>query len=434
MSGIIDEKRGIFNRLSVFTSLKEIELKGLNQFNSISSINNDKDPIPFLLDLSTTLVGGDGLEEKLGQLFTNFISNYNTNIKNILSDNFVNFKSDKQLPTNFINQGITIPISLIDDLNNLKTEKTSPIGELIYNDNTINLLTKLKNSIIIPNTVINYNNIDIIYNEDNESINIKPTTNTSINQFINTFINGISEINKKEFVTDILNTIFGLKSVLQNKTINELNSENEIDIIIDKLINEEETIEFNDDDILKINRQSDELIKGVNQIDFGCGIIDNVLTIEQLNTIANNVNDSFDPFYVGNEFINIFNNTLNPNNDPSNVSKLKDSFIKRLINNIKNRLLKDVLFSPDKKLLFIIFNYLQDDSLNIGNITNKIDYINNNKNIVNCLIKDVKSDITEFIFNLVKTEILEVTKPALNKIITEKINNYRIILKSLTSI
>lgn len=434
MGGIIDDKRGIFNRLSVFTSLKEIELKGVNNFDSISSINNDKDPIPFLLDLSTTLVGGDGLEEKLGQLFTNFIDKYNESSKDILKSNFVNFKSEKALSNDFISNGINIPVKSLDDLNNLKTEKQTPLGQLLYDNNTDNLLTKLKDSIIIPNSVISYNNLNIVYNEDNESINIKPKNNTTIGNFIDQNINGLSDINKKEFVTDILNIIFGLKSVLQNKTINELNKETEIDILINKINNEEEVLELTDEDIKSINQISEELIKGVNQIDFGCGIIDNVLTIEQLNDIANNVNTSKDPYFVGNQFVNIFNNTLNPNNDPSNKTKLKDSFIKKIINEIKNRLLKDLLFSPEKKLLFILFNYINDEDFDLSNLDNKVNYINNNKNIVNCVVKEIKSEITEFIFDLIKTEILEITKPALNKIITEKINNYRIILNSLISI
>ena len=198
MISTINDKKDIFNKLSVFTSLKEIELKPNNLFNSISSIDNNKDSVPFLLDLSTSLVGSDGLQNKFGLLFTQFIEKYNISSKNILKKEFLNFNTDNQLPTDFVNNGIDIPISLLDDFNNLKTTKTDPIGELIYDDDTDNFLTKLKNSIISPLTTISYNNINIIYNELNQTVNIKPTSSVNIGSFIETYINGKTNLNTKK--------------------------------------------------------------------------------------------------------------------------------------------------------------------------------------------------------------------------------------------
>lgn len=430
MDSIIDNKKGIFNRLSVFTSLKEIELKPINNFNSISSINNDKDPLPFLLDLSTSLVGTDGLQDKLGLLFSDFIEIYNTKSKEILKNTFLDFNQNLSLPTSFVNNGINIPLNLIDDENNLKTPKIDPIGELIYNDEQPNLLTKLKDVIITPNNNINFGNILLNYNEIDDTINIKPINNQNVGNFLLEYINNFTGINKKEFTTKILDNIYGLKSKLQNKTLSELNNENTIDSIINKLINESEII-LSDFDKEQISILSDEIYKGVNQIDFGCGVINNELTIENLTDIANKINDSENPNEIGNLFVNIFDDSLDESSNESNKTNLKESFLKRIINLVKFNLLKDLLFSPEKKLLFIMSNSFENK--NILNL-NSIGYINQNKNICDCLVKDIGSDINEYIFNLVKTEILEITKPALRKIITEKINNYKLILSSLISI
>lgn len=430
MNSIVDDKKGIFNKLSVFTSLKEIELKPLNGFNSISSINNNKDPLPFLLDLSTSLVGTDGLQDKLGLLFTQFIDLYNQKSKEIIKSNLLDYNQNELLPSDFLSNGFDIPVTSIDDFNNLRTPKSDPIGELVYDETNENLQTKLREAITTPNVDVIFGNINIVYNEFNDSFNIKPINSNTIGDFIDIFINSFSGINVKEFVTDILDKIYGTKSKSQNKTLNELNKENTIDVLLDKIINDDELV-LTDSDNIKINNESDEIYKGLNQIDFGCGVINNILTIEDLTEIANKVNESSNPNEVGNLFTDLFINSLDENTNESNITNLKDSFFKKILNLIKTRLLKDLLFSPEKKILFILFNLFENQT--IFNL-NSLDYLKINKNIVDCLVKDIISDINEFIFNLVKTEIIEITKPALRKIITEKINNYKLILTSLTTI
>jgi hypothetical protein len=429
MSSIINAKKDIFTKLSVFSSLKEIQLKPNNSFNSISSVNNSKDIVPFLLDLSTSLVGSDGLENKFGLLFTQFISDYNIKSKELLKKQFIGVNSNLQLPSEFVNNGMEIPVKNLDDLGNLKTSKADPLGELIYDDVSDNFTTKLKNSIISPGVDINYNNIIINYNLNTQNVNIKPTNSTDISTFFGTFIDQSSDLNKKEIVADILNSIYGTKSKTQNKTVSELNNEVEIDFIIDKLINDNEII-LSENDMIKISEISDELVKGFNEIDLGCGFIINQLSINDLINISNNISNTNDPNIISQSINNLFIDSLDENTDESNITYLKDSFIKRLINELKNIIIKNILFSSENKLMFILFKSIQNN-LVVDYNQSTIDYVIDNYNIANCLVRDIKSIFIEYIFNLVKTEILEITKPALQKIIVEKINNYNIILRSL---
>jgi hypothetical protein len=429
MSSIVKAKKDIFNQISAFTSLKEIELKPNNLFDSISSINNSKDVVPFLLDLSTSLVGSDGLENKFGLLFTQFISEYEIKSKELLQKQFSGLNSNLQLPASFINNGINIPIKNLDDMGNLKTPKIDPLGELIYDDITDNLTTKLKNSIISPNTVIQYNNLNLVYNENTQIVNIKPISSGNVGSFIGQYINNLPSINKKEIVADILNTIYGIKNKEQDKTVNEIRNEVEIDLIINKLLTDED-ISLTEDDLININDISDEIFKGFDEIDLGCGFIVNEITVGELVEISNTLSDSDDPFEISNSVNNLFLNSLDEDSDESNKTNLKDSFIKRLINVLKNRIIKDIIFSPDKKLLFYLNQSIQNNEI-IDFGKNSIDFVNQNVNLIKCVSDDIKSLFIEFIFNLVKTEILEITKPALQRIITEKINNYTIILRSL---
>jgi len=429
MSSIVKSKKDIFNQISVFTSLKEIELKPNNLFDSVSSINNSKDIVPFLLDLSTSLVGSDGLENKFGLLFTQFISEYEIKSKELLKKQFLGLNSNLQLPSSFINNGINIPVKNLDDMGNLKTPKIDPLGELIYDDTKDNLVTKLKNSIISPNTPLQYNNLSLVYNETTQSVNVKPLTSTSVSGFILQYIDQIPGINKKEIVADVLNKVYGIKSKLQNKTTKEIRGEVEIDFIIDKLITDE-LVSFTEEDIAQINEITDEIFKGFNEIDLGCGFIINEITTEELINVSNILSDTNDPFVINNTVNNLFLNSLDEDSDESNKTNLKDSFIKRLINILKTRIIKDVIFSPDKKLLFYLNQSIQNNE-DIDFLKSNVDFVRDNLNLIKCVSDDIKSLFIEYIFNLVKTEILEITKPALKKIIQEKINNYTIILRSL---
>lgn len=430
MSAIIDDKRGIFNKLSVFTSLKEIELKPNNTFNSIATIDNIKDPLPFLLDLSTSLVGTDGLQDKFGLLFTQYIETYNVKVKDLFKKQFLSFNQNQDLPSDFVTKGINIPVSSLDDLNNLKTPKNDPIGELLYDDDKDNLITKLKNAINTAGNKVTFGNIEIIYNESSQSINIKPMANISIGNFIIGFIDNFSGINQKEFVADILDKIYGLKSKLQDKTIPELNNENIIDICIDKLLNGDDLI-LTDADVLNVNNESEKIIKGSNVIDCDCGFINNNLDINKLKKLADKLNGNRNPTEVGNLMNQLFVDSLDENTDESNITAIKDSFIKKIINEIKRRVLKDLLFSPEKKLIFELFNYFSNPLIDEYVDKDILEYIKANKNISECLVKEIASDIIEYILNLIKSEILKITEPALKKIIKEKFNNYIIILNSL---
>lgn len=427
---IINDKKDIFNKISAFTSLKEIELKPNNLFNSINSIDNSKDAVPFLLDLSTSLVGSDGLENKLGLLFTQFISEYEIKAKELLKKQFSGINSNLELPSSFITDGINIPVKKLDDMGNLKTSKVDPLGELIYDENTDNLVTKLKNSIITPNTTIQYNNLNILYNEITQNVNIKPVLGTiSIGSFINQYITNLPPINTKEIVSDILNSVYGIKTKIQGKTVSEIKNEIEIDFIINKLSTEQD-LNFTEEDINNINTLADELFKGFNEIDLGCGYIVNEITLDELIKISENISNSSDPYQITKEINDLFIESLDESVDNSNKTNLKDSFIKKIINLLKNRIIKDIVFSPDKKLLFYLNQSIQNNE-ELNFVKNNIEFVKDNLNIIQCVSDDIKSMFIEFIFNLVKTEILEITKPALQKIITEKINNYTIILRSL---
>jgi hypothetical protein len=63
-----------------------------------------------------------------------------------------------------------------------------------------------------------------------------------------------------------------------------------------------------------------------------------------------------------------------------------------------------------------------------------IDDISNNRNLVDCLSKSARNTINEFLFNLVKKELLKLIIPVSKIILKEKINQYLGIIQSLIRI
>ena len=67
----------------------------------------------------------------------------------------------------------------------------------------------------------------------------------------------------------------------------------------------------------------------------------------------------------------------------------------------------------------------------IPQLGNPIDDIKNNINTIKCLANNARSTLIEFIFNLVKKELIKLIIPVSKIILKEKINQYLGIIQSL---
>ena len=71
--------------------------------------------------------------------------------------------------------------------------------------------------------------------------------------------------------------------------------------------------------------------------------------------------------------------------------------------------------------------------IDVPNIGNPLDDLNDNSDLIDCLSKDAKAKINEFVFNIVKKELLELVIPVSKHVLKEKINSFIAINKSLIS-
>lgn len=429
--GIIDDKKTIFTEIGAYNSAKDnIEIP--ENTNSLSSINNSKEPVPFFLDLLTTLNGSQALQNTTGELMTSFVKDVEPTLKDDLKKQTTNFNSDSTVTSGFVN-GYRINATDIDSFGKLKTDPASQMGGVLYADNDNNFDKKSYEAIINPGTDVEYNGLDIKYNESDDTFTYKPTNSSvTIGDFFNIFISGLIIINYNEFTSRVLNLIFGTISSNQNKTEQQLIAEEKLTKTLEKYVSESESTIITDDELIDIEKKAKNKLDGINYVDVGCGLIRNNVTLNTLDDLITNTKNSNDPYGVGVQYGNLIDNSGDDEQSEGskkNKGTIKDGFFKKLINNIVMILVESVTVTPQIRALFAIYNGMKNnDNLEVND---PVTDLNNQQNLVNCLTKTTKATINEFLFDLIKKEMLKLIIPVSKAILMEKVNQYINIIKSL---
>lgn len=425
---LISDKKNIINQVSVLSSLgQKVELPQIT--NTFGSINNKKEPLPFLLDLLTQLKGNTAVAASMGQLLTSFITEIEPQLKTSLKQQLIPFNSNEPLPTTFTSTGYNIPIDSIDATKKLKTSPSSDIGKLIYGDNSNNFDRKAYDAIVTAGTDVPFNNTTIRFNEGLDTFTIKPNTTGTIGSFVESYIDGMTLIDKKEFNTSILNEIFGITSKSQNKSLEDIIIEEKIDKLLEKTIAEEE-LEFTDQEITEMEVAATNKLNGVNRLDLGCGYFDLTVDVNRVTNLIQAVSGTTNPEKVVVEYNNILLDSTNGGILGKNENTAKDNFFRRIIKAIEKFILKSITITPQVMTLKYIIQGFKNGSIFLP-VDVSSDF-KNSKKLAECLSKDVKNEINKFYFNLIKAILIKLAISASREIIREKLQGYSNILKSLT--
>ena len=433
--GNIDNKRNVFNQIGALTSVKDNQ-NVPNPRDSISSINNSKEIVPFLLDLLVVMVGSEQLKSVVGELMTGFIRNVEPKLKAELKKQTIEFNSDQTLPASFSSTGYSVPAKDIDTSEKLKTDPASQTGSLLYNDNPIDFDNKSYVAQVNEGTDVTFNNTKINFDATTNSYKYKPTNpSQTIGDFTADYIDGITIINEKEFTSDIINKIFGTINTNQDKTQNQLIAEAKLDKSIQKLIDEEESIGISDDELRQIELEAQQRLEGITDVDVGCGVLVNTVTIDSLENMVGITTGSTDPLTVGNAYVDLAAGGF-PADEQAQAKEdsetIKDGFLKTLINAIVNVLVSAVVAPPQIRALMGITSAFKNND--IPDIGDPIEDLEKRRKLADCLAKTTKALINEFIFNLIKQEMMNLIIPVSKLILKEKINQYLQILRSLIGI
>jgi hypothetical protein len=431
--GLIDQKKNVFTTIGAYTSLMQAGNLP-NTTNLFPSINNKKDVVPFLLDVMKVVVGTDALQELTGQLFTKFVDSIEPTMKTVVINQTVQSNSGDIIPNSF-KFGYTVKVKDIDIYGKFKVAPNSTSGSMLYDMSKPNFDKMAYQAIQNSGTDTIFGNLVINYNAINDSFVFKPTVASSSNnigKWLGDFVNDMTIIDKKEFVTNVMNSIYGSITSNQKKTVEQIAQELQVNQLISQLINDDDSFVILPQDLDAILMQAQQIANGVLYYDMGCGIMGASLPLSGLSSLIQSISGSTDPFFVGNQVNNtISGSTQNtPDIASANAQTVKDGFFQRLIKLIAQILAQALTTAPQiRTLLAIISGFQNNGTVLIGNAK---DDLKKYRTYLNCVIKSAMESINKFIFDLVITLLITLIQPVIRTIIKEKINQYLAILKSLT--
>jgi len=426
-------KQDIFTTIGAYTSLKQ-ERKLPDQTNLYSSVNNKKDIVPFLLDILKTVVGTEALKQLTGQLFTDFIDSVEPKMKSSLTKQMTQYNSGAELPTAFqsTGAGYTMPLKNIDTFGKFKSSPTSEHGSLLYDTSVANFDTAMYSAILTGNAT--YNGLRIGYNSATDAVTFKSAVaSPSIGQWMGNYINGAVIIDKKSFLTNTMNAVYGSVSKAQGKSVQQTYEELQILKLIEQLINDDDSFEISQADYDELLEKAQELVNGVVYYDMGCGVIGATLPLSGMTDLIRQISGSTDSTFVADKVDNTVDESTikTPITAAANKQTIRDGFFQRLIKAITLALAQAMTASPQIRALLAIQSAIQNNG--VVKIGNAKDDMKNFKVFLNCMIKDIMRMINEFIFNLVVLFLISLLNPIIRKIVKEKINQYVGIIKALIS-
>jgi len=434
--GLIDDKKNVFTTIGAYTSFMERSKNQKNdKTNLFPSINNKKDVVPYLLDVLKVVVGSDALKQLTGELFTKFTDIAEPQIKETLKKQMIQHNSGDQLPTNFKNNGVNVPVKDIDVYGKFKTNPNSSAGSLLYGV-TDTFDSKAYQAITLDGTPVTYKNLSIIYDSSTDKFNFKPTVASStsnIGEWLGDYIDDTVIIEKKEFLTNVMNAVYGSVTANQGKTLEQVYNELQISKMIEQLLEDNDSFEISQDDFDALLQQAQALIDGVVYYDMGCGIVAAELPMNDMVSLIQQISGSTDSFVVGNAVdATIAQSTTNtPEVEEQNKETIKDGFFQRIIKMVQQILAQLMTSSPQIRMLQAIISGFESPDGVTPKIGDPKEDMKKFKIFIKCMLNDLMKMINKFIFELIVAFLLAMLTPIVKRIIQEKINQYVGILKSL---
>lgn len=429
MSSIVDSKRDVVTTIGAYTSLNLAPTPS-SQTNTLPSVNNSSEPLPFLIDILKVIVGSEALKDLSGRMLTEIVDETNPQAETLMLNQTTQYNYDDTLPSNFTsNVGVDIPMSNIDLYGKFKTNPTSGVGQLIYGDDADSFDYKVYEAISAEGTDIPFSNVFIRYDSNTETINVRNSSAApNVGTFFTEFVDDVEFINKKMFVSNVLDAMYGTITANSDKSIEEIFNQQKITRLIDNAISGDESFELSDDELNELYELSENLKNGVIRYDFGCGLMDIQQDFDEFSTLVNEINQSNDQFVVSNKLVDSIMNVDDDMVD-DNKETIKDGFFTRLIRLIKNIIIQSLIATPTVRFILYLFDLFTGN--NTQQTTNVSDAFKNIKVFINCVIDDINKVINEFIYKIIIVVLTALIKPVVRQIIREKINNYIRVLKSL---
>ena len=298
-----DDKADVMTTIGSYISLLERIDNDVEKTSVFPSVNNSKDIVPYMLDVLKTAVGSDALKDMVGELFTTFVDNVEPQLKEGLKKQLIQYNASDNIPTFFQSgsTGVTVPVKDIDLFGKFKSNPNSDVGSLLYDLDLDDFDNIMYNAIVNDGNAQAFNNLDMEYNATTDKVTFTSNVSGTIGDWLADYVDDAVIINKKEFLTNVMNGIYGSVSSNANKTQEELYNELSVNKLINQIINDDDSFVISQEDFEELQQKAQDLLDGIVYDDMGCGVIGSTLPIEGMTDLITNISGATDSFYVSNQ-------------------------------------------------------------------------------------------------------------------------------------
>lgn len=458
---IVDKKKKVFGKIAAAKTLTQ-GLPKLKLSSSFPSINNGGDSISFLTDLIKSLIGYEALVSAVVDTLTHSIPKIEHEIKKALKvelKTIVSCGVDPHLPTwiQSIGSGIVIEVHKIDFMDVLRTDPNSVGGKLLYN----NITTPLTNSSdfntflygVIQddgNTYTWRNIFDITFNSlgtggnPNNTLTIKANStydSKTLTDINNDFIDSLTLLSTENIVNKIMDVIYGSISSTIGKSLKQLESEAQINGIVDKMVNNVNKNPINDSAFSFTKEEThSQQIEAINRKkgSIPVDVTKKVPSSVPINSLTNFNTDMAVASTLLQKKDALTNNlnkmaNLSALNVPSKIDipTVKLNFIQQIISSMIKSIV-NIFLSPK-----VIFSFIINYKIVYGptaTFTDGVDFIKKNKNLMNSVMKVIAQELIKILLSIALKEISSLIAEAIAKRQKEKSVNKLAQLQSLIGI
>jgi len=431
---LADNKRGVFTTIGSYSSLIK-EGKPPLQTDLFPSINNKDDIVLFLLDVLKTVAGTEAIKETIGGMFSTLVDEVEPQLKTVLKKQFILSNSDQPLPSDFMDDGITVPVKTIDINGKLKVNPSSADGNLIYGNPTNSFNGIAYDAILNAGDFEGYNGLLIKYVASTDNFQIKPLgpSTPTVGDFFTDYIDSTELINKKELVSSVMDNFYGTLAKNQNKTEEQIYNELLVEAQLLQVLDDDDSFVIAPEKYDELLAKARELVQGVVSYDLGCGLMPASLDFNDFDNLVQTISGATDPFFIGDQLGATIDQSTAATEDQTieNKETIKDGFFQRIINIFTVKMLEAVTTAPQIRVMFGMMSALQNNGTVL--INNATEDMKNFKTCIKCMAREIMILVAEFIFVLAIAYLIKLLRPVIKKVTKEKINQYVGIMIGLTA-
>jgi len=471
--GFINDKQDLFNELNGLKTVEELFPKFKNiQKDLTSGVDSVKSKsgniVPLLLDLLKQLIGSN-LKESFDELLLK-TDKIETKVKKTMVSTIMKNTSKKKdfnlqniqnplLETNVKNIDIegkfyygkaakTIPASVNGPQVNIDTE---PGGDFTK------FLSDVKKS--GSGNWKNILNVEWPSGSEQLKFNIDPSYqdgSKSFENFLTEFLDSVKILDLGLLLSTILDSLFGAVSSLTDAGSDWLENKMKLKELVNKVVDKESlskpgeptvydtnSFNFTDDEKRKINDATIALTNGNNLADLGCGLVENSVDLRDFDAAFNLLTES-SPSSIKKGLTESTDKILKKSTnglDEDNKKTVGLNIISEIFDNLTT-----IIFSQTIKPFNVVLQQIgeglmnqdtSNPSINVGapgvQINNSSlekssveDYFQKFRTLNICIIKDIYSTIIEFLFGLVKKEVLILLKVRIEILLSTQFQNYKL--------